>query len=246
MKKHPLFLALSVLAVVLGFLNARADVRMDATVRIINIRGQGTGVVVKSDMSKGYPETSIITAFHLVTPNMRIIETQFGKKVTVFKPLTVEWFYYKRSKLVETITRTANVVKWDEKTDLALLQVVHHFAPLRDGVAIVATLALPNSIQVFDVDGNPTSVISIGAGLGERPFPTQGIVGSIDVVRKIGVILHSASIINGFSGGGLWSENELIGINVNVASWASPLGFEIPVPFMGYAIPVNVIRDFIK
>jgi len=126
----------------------------------------------------------------------------------------------------------AALVKRSDKSDLALLRIdVHH--------QYVAKRSKMETLPVF------TPVIKMGAGLGQDPFPTLGIIE--DFADNKGLMRVSSPIIMGDSGGGIFNayNGELIGIAFGV-----PVsGFEghpVLVSHMGMCFNIFAINDFLS
>ena len=208
---------------------------LSSTVRIKTGDGTGSGVVFSST-----DDVYIATANHVVAKSYETLEAPEKRgKITVYRDIEIQFFRYEGGRMKETIVRTGRVVAFDKGMDIAIVKVKRRSSPISDGTFATATIGI--NPEVFD------EVFSVGAGLSQVPFPTQGIVASLDGVSTIPkkedpvFIMHSAHVIWGFSGGGLWRFNrfsdkyELIGINVQVGIEATMAGMVV-VTFMSYAV----------
>lgn len=215
------------------------------TVRLKYGTGTGSGVVVYSN-----GDTYIATANHVVEKSYQKLQAPDNKGlVTVYKDIEVQFFRYEGGRMKETILRTARVVASNKDMDIAILKLSSYSAPILNG--LIATAPIGITPEVFD------EVFSVGAGLTQVPFPTKGIVASLDGVSTAPrssdpvFILHSAHVIWGFSGGGLFRFNpfsdkyELVGINVQVGIEVDFNG-SVVLTFMSYAVKMDDVRKIGK
>lgn len=206
---------------------------------------KGSGTVIFSFMRDGEADTYILTNHHVVQSSIELKEEWDPiKKAQAHKeqrkPVRVLWWDYNAlSRSVGVLGKTADIVAWDKDEDLAMLRVrdrerlIEHFAFLRRPT---------QTIHLFD------EVFAVGAGLGRPPFPTVGVLSSLDIdIEGRRFIMSSAAVIFGNSGGALyrWSSvalrYELIGVPSRMAGT-----FFSVVPHMAFSIPMDRVFAFIR
>ena len=224
------------------------------TVMVDLRHGQGSGTVVFSDTRKHSSWKDervwslILTNFHVISSAITISE-EFdpikGKEVKkeTRSPVHVRfWDYNDYSSAVGTTGRTAKIVAWDRARDLALLRIDDKERRLENvGVVWPEDVGGPYLFQ---------TVWAVGSGLGNPPYPTQGLLSGISGRDSNGLpmYLSSAPIIFGNSGGSLWaySKNrkryELIGVPTSI----SAIGWGTIVAHMAWSRPVSEIRTFLR
>jgi S1-C subfamily serine protease len=208
--------------------------------------GAGSGTVIFSGKRKGSWVSLVLTNFHVIENNVSV-EKEWNslkeKKVDVEtrRPVQVSlWEYNNYSDSIGTMGRLADIVAYDKKRDLALLQITDKERQM----PYVAKLYPENK------DSGPwifNEVFAVGAGLGKPPFPTRGVLaGAAKDSNGLSLWLATAPIIFGNSGGSLFvyshrKQYELIGVPsmVSVYGWAV-------VPHMAWARPVSEIRFFLR
>ena len=223
---------------------AKADM-LSYTVRIKDGKMMGSGVVIYSN-----GDTYIATANHVVAKSYEKLEAPDKKgNVTIYRDVDIQFFRYEVGRMKEIIIRKARVVAFDKDIDIAILKLNRRASPIEDGK--IATAPIGELPELFD------EVYSVGAGLGQFPFPTKGIVASLDGVSiEPGkndplFIMHSADVIWGFSGGGLYHLNtlsdtyELVGINVQVAVEMGMIGATV-LTFMSYAVSMDDVKKVMR
>ena len=155
-------------------------------------------------------------------------------------PINVDVYTYNRAGIFIGVTKKpALLITLDDDVDLAVVKLV-------DDVNVLPSATLPArdlDVGVFD------PVVAVGAGLGNPPFPTEGVISNTDVeLQGHRYFQESASIIYGNSGGALFRFNpdtkhyELIGVPARVAAYAQGA----PATEMGFAIPFTAVLDFIS
>ncbi|MFN3077342.1 MAG: magnetochrome domain-containing protein, partial [Alphaproteobacteria bacterium] len=187
---------------------AEGDVQFATPLVAGTMENVGSGVIVRSD---GY----VLTNFH-------VVRGAGQAQVTVFDDAGTQRY-------------TADVVRMDESTDLALLRFTPK-APLP-----VAVLGDSNRVRLAE------EVISIGSPFGLDQTVSRGIVSGmrkalvIEGVTHADLIQTDAAINQGNSGGPLVSlEGYVIGINTAIYT---PTGAFSGV---GFAIPSNKARTFVE
>lgn len=191
---------------------------LDATVRVNAGKATGSGTVI---YSKGRA-TYVLTNRHVIAAA--------GKGDTI----TADWF--RIGDWFSETSKNVTVVAEDAALDLALLKV--------DNVSIrapaVAVIGRPATLLPGE------TVYAVGAGLGYRPFLTQGMVSADSTDFPFGPHhVFSAPVIGGNSGGGLYRLNggrmELVG----VPSRAAVANMSI-VTHIAIAIPIATVRGFLR
>jgi len=225
-----------------------------STVRVKTDKAWGSGTLIYSGPTGKKDEyaTFIVTCFHVIADNIKI-EKKFDHRVgydikkEIRIPAEVEFFYYEKlSKCLGIAGSTkADIVAYDEDTDIALLQLKK-----TSPVEFVAALYPRNKIDdihVFD------EVYACGAALGHEPIATKGIINFMNEVVEKGIEywMSNAQIIFGNSGGAIFrysSERdkfEYIGIPariaVNIAGFSSDA-----ITHMGYFVPIPLIYRFLE
>jgi S1-C subfamily serine protease len=216
--------------------------------------GVGSGTVIFSDRRahESWEDEGVwslvITNFHVIQ-NAVSINKEFDPKQGMEiqketrRPVHVRlWDYNDFSTAVGTTGRIGRIVAWDKGRDLALLRlddkerVIEHVAALWD-----------------EKGGGPylfQTTWAIGSGLGNPPYPTQGLLSGIAGKDLQGrpLYLSSTPIIFGNSGGSLWAFStrrdtyEMIG----VPSMISGYGWGKIVPHMAWSRPISEIRIFLR
>ena len=206
--------------------------------------GGGSGTVIRSAKNEtGQAETYILTNFHVVESAVKVaMEWDPVKKEDVKKetrsPIDASWFIYNQlSRSVGTIGKVADIVAYDRTIDLALLKSrdVENLVPY---VAKIAAADTP--LVLFE------EVWAVGAGLGQPPFPTQGMLSNLDTrISGDRYIFSSAPIIFGNSGGALFYRTkdgyEVIGVPAKMSG-----AYGTPISHMAYSIPHESIHLFLK
>ena len=137
----------------------------------------------------------------------------------------------------------AELIKESPEFDLSILRIeatTDFVAHIHDEV----------ELQVFD------EIITVGAGRNDDPYPAVGIVSNVhyDMGKAEEGFQYSAATVKGGSGGGIFrlhdNHYELVGItsmiglqNVQISPYQ---GIRVPVNNIGFAIPMHLVRDFIK
>jgi S1-C subfamily serine protease len=152
------------------------------------------------------------------------------------------WSYNQFSSAIGTSGRTAHIVAWDRHRDLALLRVEDK-EKVYDNVAV---------LWPEDADGPYVFQKSwaVGSGLGNPPYPTEGLLSNTTAKDTEGYALYQASapIIFGNSGGSLYVYSDLRGDYelIGVPSMVSAVGFGSIVSFIAWSRPIAEIRSFLR
>ena len=225
------------------------------TVMVDLSNGQtGSGTVIFSGVRKheSWKDekvwTLILTNHHVISKAVNI-EEEFDpkKQKTVQKetrrPVHVRfWDYNDYSTAVGTTGRVARIVAWNKHMDLALLR-------LDDKERVIENIATlwPENI------GGPylfQKTWAVGSGMGNPPYPTEGLLSGISGKDAKGQALYlsSAPIIFGNSGGSLWAFSksrdryEMIG----VPSMISAFGYGNIITHLAWSRPISEIRTFLR
>tara|TARA_Y100000034_G_scaffold48216_1_gene59502 strand:+ start:1308 stop:2231 length:924 start_codon:yes stop_codon:yes gene_type:complete len=216
--------------------------------------GQGSGTIIFSDKRKheSWKEekvwTLVLTNHHVVKGAIQISEEfdpKLGKEIKkeTRRPMHVRlWDYNDFSTAVGTTGRVARILAWDKHRDLALLRLDDNERVMKN----VATL-WPEKV------GGPylfQKTWAIGSGMGNPPYPTEGLLSGISGKDSEGrsLYLSSAPIIFGNSGGSLWAFSkkrnryEMIGVPSMVGAY----GWGNIVTHIAWSRPVSEIRAFLR
>ncbi len=206
--------------------------RYDRLVRpVVRLEGDdtiGSGVVISSRASGTCPGTYVMSAYHVA----RNILTEAGDpkgergiRITLFL-------------LSGTDSDVADVLCYDEASDLVLLK-------LRGSRLYPEAKLLPAG-RIGDVDVF-TPVYAVGCPDGSDLIPTLGEVASVHkIINNRNYWMISAPAYFGNSGGGVYLEEsgELIAIFARVYAYGS--GRLIPIPHMGYVVPIDAVAQFLE
>ena len=212
-------------------------------------RGQGSGTIVYSGWRKGGEAwTMVLTNHHVVKGAIRIVEEFDPKKGKEVKrehrrPVKIRfWSYNDFSSAIGTSGRTAHIVAWDKHRDLALLRV-------EDKEKVYETVAI---LWPEDVEGPFVfqKAWAVGSGLGNPPYPTEGLLSNTTAKDTEGYSLYQASapIIFGNSGGSLYVYSETRGDYelIGVPSMVSAAGYGSIISFVAWSRPIGEIRSFLR
>jgi S1-C subfamily serine protease len=212
-------------------------------------RGQGSGTIIYSEWRDDEEAwTMVLTNHHVVKSAIQILSEFDPKKGEEVKrehrrPVKIRfWSYNQFSSAIGTSGRTAHIVAWDSHRDLALLRV-------EDKEQIYENVAI---MWPEDADGPYVfqQAWAVGSGLGNPPYPTEGLLSNTTAKDKEGYALYQASapIIFGNSGGSLYVYSNLRGNYelIGVPSMVSAVGFGSIVSFVAWSRPVEEIRSFLR
>ena len=211
--------------------------------------GQGSGTVIYSGWrDDGEAWTMILTNHHVINTAVKLVEEFDPKKGEEVKkehrrPVKIRfWSYNNFSSAIGTSGRTAHIVAWDKHRDLALLRV-------DDKEKVYGNVAI---LWPENVDGPFVFQDSwaVGSGLGNPPYPTEGLLSSTTAKDRDGYSLYQSSspIIFGNSGGSLYVYSDLRGNYelIGVPSMVSAVGWGNPVSHMGWSRPIDEIRAMLR
>jgi len=217
---------------------------LDTNVKVDTYSGSGSGTIIDCIESEedGLFEIRVLTNAHVTRGRLsnqivrvnaitgrftrQIIDT--GCRIIVFNHTD------ETSKVYES-----KVVKEDTFADLAILSFLSEEELT---IARIASNELLSSVRVF------SEVFAIGCQLGQVSIPTSGIISRI-ITHRMGdreaiTYMHTAQLVGGSSGGGLFTEHDghyyLIGIPFRVHNdWNQTF------PHLGESIAISVARTLI-
>ena len=215
-------------------------------------KGSGTiifsGIRPHESWKKEKIWTLVLTNHHVISSAVSITEEfdpKEGKNTQkeTRRPVHIRlWDYNDYSTAVGTTGRVARIVAWDKGRDFALLRLDDKERKM-ENVAVL----WPENV------GGPylfQDVWTVGSGMGNPPYPTEGLLSGISGKDAQGrsLYLSSAPIIFGNSGGSLWAYSktrdkyEMIG----VPSGATGYGTSTIVSHIVWSRPVSQIREFLR
>ena len=216
--------------------------------------GTGSGTIIFSDKRahESWKEektwTLVLTNFHVIEKAINIEEVFDPKSAKNIqketrRPVHVRlWDYNDYSTAVGTTGRVARIVAWDKDRDLALLR-------LEDKERKINNVAI---LWPEDVGGPYLfqTTWAIGSGMGNPPYPTQGLLSGISGkdLKGRALNLSSSPIIFGNSGGALWAYSkkrdryEMIGVPSMVGAY----GWGTVIPHIAWSRPISEIRSFLR
>ena len=216
--------------------------------------GQGSGTVIYSGIRahKSWKEekvwTLVLTNHHVISDAISITEEfdpKKGEKVQkeTRRPVHIRlWDYNDYSTAIGTTGRVARIVAWDKARDLALLRFDDKERKIKD-IAIL----WPENV------GGPylfQDVWAVGSGMGNPPYPTEGVLSGISGKDSQGraLYLSSAPIIFGNSGGSLWAYSKLRDKYemIGVPSMVSAYGYGSIISHIVWSRPISDIRGFLR
>ena len=216
--------------------------------------GAGSGTIIfssgrKHDSWKDEGIWSLVLTNHHVVSGAISISDEFDPKKgkTVKKetrrPVHIRlWDYNDYSTAVGTTGRVGRIVAWDKDRDLALIR-------LDDKERVIESVAKfwPEKV------GGPylfQKTWAVGSGMGNPPYPTEGLLSGINGkdVKGRSLYLSSSPIIFGNSGGSLWAYSkkrdmyEMIGVPSMVGAY----GWGSIIPHIAWSRPITEIRAFLR
>ena len=216
--------------------------------------GAGSGTIIFSSNRKheSWKEEGVwslvLTNHHVVSGAISIsdeFDPKKGKNVKkeTRRPVHVRlWDYNDYSTAVGTTGRVGRIVAWDKDRDLALVR-------LDDKERVIENVAKfwPENA------GGPylfQRTWAVGSGMGNPPYPTEGLLSGINGkdVKGRSLYLSSSPIIFGNSGGSLWAYSkkrdryEMIGVPSMVGAY----GWGSIVPHIAWSRPITEIRAFLR
>lgn len=222
--------------------NRRHRELMLPVVRVRTEKALGSGTVIYSQGNgeKGY-STFVLTNEHVVD-NLIAIEKRWSNllqrevKKDVLGIPECEFFEYAwEQRAVGARAVQADIMAYDKEEDLALLKL-RSTSP----VASVAKLFPQHEENTLRAT---MPVFAVGAGLGETPVITEGMLSSFgQIIDRREFWMNTGPAIYGNSGGALFlaETHELIGVPSRLAvTWSQA------IPHLQYAIPITRIYGFL-
>ncbi len=221
-------------------INTKHTEMLNTVVRIQHLKNRGSGVLI-------YRERTVrdIRYIYYVITNEHVVADRFttkanvdgvrelhgmvladpGVTVRVFNHAATKWMEYAGEVIVES-----------PENDLALVKFrTNDYLP---NIAMLTNTEAVSQTEIFD------PVYAVGCQLGELSIPTEGIVSGFIYRSDIMVILHTAHILPGSSGGGLFKKHNgqyhLIGL-----PFAMRRAFFQIIPHYGYSISAEMIYRFL-
>jgi hypothetical protein len=200
---------------------------------VVKLQGEahsGSAVIVYSKKHGAMCQTFLLTAAH-------VVDDMLLEPIKIIQPV------YLNGQRSMVSNSEATVVANDPENDLALL-----YATDKDCAPNVAKLS-----RLATIIYAGESVVKVGAGLGNFPFMTWGLLSLPDIlVEKHFFHLFSANMAEGDSGGGLFHEvaggYELIGVDdaLGLEYLQAPFPISVGVAHMAIAIPMHTIVSFLR
>lgn len=213
-------------------------------VRVRAAKAGGSGTVIYSKEGS----TFVLTNHHVVGGAIEIEKRwsallKSERKTDVFQSVDVHLFEYEyESRAIGGLSIQSDIVAYDVEGDLALLKLRSkgvHATP-----AELFPLGEEKSLRV----GMP--VICVGAGLGEPPVQTEGVLSQFgQEIDRREFWLSTAPSIFGNSGGALFladgEKYQFIGVPARIA--VSMLGWSADaITHLSYAIPITRVYGFLE
>jgi S1-C subfamily serine protease len=208
--------------------------------------GTGSGTVVSSIDRAGKLRTYVLTNHHVIAGAIGFTEEYDAEKRQNVKrerrdAVTVRFHRYADGvRHTGSDNRLAYILAYDALADIALLVLDDESTAFPAARAASVSSRLDRGERVF----------AVGAGLGNAPFMTEGILGgSGHRIDGHPYIMATAPIIFGNSGGALYrraesGDYELIGIPSRVAVRGS-LFSSSAVTHIGWHIQLSTVREFL-
>ena len=214
-------------------------------VRSGNAGGSGT-VLYSAPNSDGGCSSYILTNHHVVENNIEVQKKWsplLKRKVDVDVLGTVEVHFFKwqySSRAIGATEISADIMTYDVEEDLALLKIRDE-----DPAPAVAKMFKWGAEKNLRL-GEP--LLAIGAGMGEAPVITQGILSQFG--REIDnreFWLSTAPTIFGNSGGAVYlaETQEFLGVPARIAVYGSFFGTDA-ITHLSYFIPITRVYKFLE
>lgn len=210
-------------------------------VRIRADMAGGSGTVI---YSKG-GSTYVLTNHHVVTSCIDIEKRwsallKSERKTDVFKVVDAHFFDYQwSSRAVGGTSIQSDIVAYDRDEDLALLKLRSRREV--ENIAELYPLGEEDKLRIG------MKVIAVGAGMGEPPVQTEGLLSQFGrEIDRREYWLTTAATIFGNSGGALFLKEtlQLLGVPSRIA--VAMLGFSAdPITHLSYSIPITRIYNFL-
>lgn len=215
-------------------------------VRIRAEKAGGSGTIIYSGEGEEGFSTYVLTNHHVVAENIKVEKRWSGllrseRKIDTFQAVDVHRFEYRyESRAIGGSVIQSDVVAYDVVEDLALLR-------LRSDTPVPSVVTFyPRGKEHELRIGMP--VICVGAGLGEAPVQTMGILSQFGIeIDRREFWLSTAPSIFGNSGGALFLDAtyEMIGVPARIAVTMGGFAMDA-ITHLSYSIPITRIYDFLE
>jgi len=214
-------------------------------IRSGNVGGSGT-VLYSAANGNGGHSTYILTNHHVVENNIEVQKKWsplLKKKVDIDILGTVETHFFKwqySSRAIGATEILADIMTYDVEEDLALVKIRDE--DLAPGVAKLFKRGEEKNLRL----GEP--LLAIGAGMGEAPVVTQGILSQFGrEIENREFWLSTAPTIFGNSGGAVYlsETSEFLGVPARIAVIASFFGGDA-ITHLSYFIPITRVYKFLE
>lgn len=223
------------------------------TLRVQSRNSTGSGTIIycgerteaDEDGEFGF-STYVLTNHHVVSSAIRVekkFDPQVGKEVTrdYRDFVQIEAYQYKnRSTITSRTTADAEIMAYHEKRDIALLRLRTN--QKFEHVATILPKEQSKEIHIFD------PLYIVGCGLGQPPFPTNGMLTGKDVqIDNFPYWQTSAPSIFGNSGGAVFRGEtlEYMGIPSRI-SVRGGMFSQDAITHIGYFCPPIEIHKFLE
>jgi len=213
---------------------------LNVVVRLKHLAGLGSGVLI-------YRERTVrnIRYVYYVITNEHVVASRFATKlnvdgarklygmvladpgvtIRVFSNAVTEWKEY-----------DGEVIAESPENDLALIKFqTSDYLP---NITMLTDTEAVSQTEIFD------SVYAVGCQLGELSIPTEGIVSGFIFQNNLMLIIHTAHVLPGSSGGGLFKKHDgqyhLIGLPSAIRRY----NFQL-IPHYSYAVSAEMIYRFL-
>jgi len=215
-------------------------------VRVRSGNTGGSGTVLYSGLGEnGMHSTYILTNHHVVTNNIEVKKKwspllKRNVDMDVLGTVEVHFFKYQwSSRAVGATEIDADIMTYDVEEDLALLKIRDEEpAP---AVAKIYPKGKESELRLG------RQLLAIGAGMGEAPVVTQGILSQFGrEIENKEYWLSTAPTIFGNSGGAVYLEDthEFVGVPARIAVHASFFGGDA-ITHLSYFIPIPRVYRFL-
>lgn len=208
-------------------------------VRTETAGGSGTTIYSKDG------STFVLTNHHVVSSCIEIEKRwsallKSERKTDVFKVVAAHFFDYQwSSRAIGGTSIQSDIVAYDKDEDLALLKL--RSEKDFEDIAELYPIGEENKLRVG------MKVIAVGAGMGEPPVQTEGLLSQFGrEIDRREYWLNSAPTIFGNSGGALFLKEtfQLIGVPSRIS--VAMIGFSAdPITHLSYSIPITRIYNFL-
>lgn len=217
-------------------------------VRVRGERGGGSGVLIYSQPDShhnGQYINLVFTCEHVVDGSIRINEEwdpvlKRDRKQDIFESVMVDVFDYDDSKVVSANTTKADIIAYDRRQDLAVLQLAN--VRKMPYIAEIYPKDKIEALHLFD------EIWISGCSLLHDPFASAGTLTYLkEIIDQKSYLMANAPSVFGNSGGGLFygQTGALLGLTSRVT--ALQLGFGVDVmTWMEFSTHPERIYEFLE